>query len=88
MTPKLDQQVTDEAPCGDTVTDYDRAHLVTYLRLLDASREGADWREAARLVLDRDPDHPASRACWESHMRRAEWMTHTGYKDLAGLQNL
>jgi hypothetical protein len=30
------------------LTDYDRAHLVTYLRLLDA--DAADWREAARPI--------------------------------------
>jgi Uncharacterized conserved protein (DUF2285) len=88
LTPKLDQEVADEAPSSGVVTDYDRGHLVTYLRLLDAAREGADWRQAARLVLRRDPDHPASRACWESHLRRAEWMTRTGYKDLARLQDL
>lgn len=86
MTPKLDPQVADQAPSSDAVTDYDREHLVTYLRLLDAAREGADWREAARLVLGRDPDHPVTRACWQSHMRRAEWMTRIGYKDLVGLR--
>lgn len=86
MTPKLDQEVADQAPSSDAVTDYDRDHLVTYLRLLDAAREGADWREATRLVLGRDPDHPGAHACWESHLRRAEWMTRTGYKDLAGLR--
>lgn len=88
MTPKLDPQAADQAPSSDALTDYDRDHLATYLRLLDAAREGADWREAARLVLGRDPDHPATRACWQSHMRRAEWMTRTGYKDLAGLRKL
>ena len=88
LTSELEQPVADQAPLIERVTDYDRAHLVTYLRLLDAARDGADWREAARLVLARDPDHPASRACWESHMRRAEWMTHTGYKHLASLRDL
>lgn len=82
MKPKLDPEVADEVPWSDTVTDYDLAHLVTYLRLLDAARDGADWRQAAQLVLGRAPDAPASRRCWESHLRRAEWMTQQGYKDL------
>ena len=30
------------------MTDYDRAHLPTYLRLLDATSEGAPWEEVAR----------------------------------------
>jgi hypothetical protein len=28
---------------------------VTYLRLLDAKAEGADWKEVARIVPHRDP---------------------------------
>ena len=29
------------------IAGYDQEHLVTYLRLLDADAEGADWREVA-----------------------------------------
>jgi hypothetical protein len=35
---------------------------VTYLRLLDADAEGADWREVARIVLHIDPDREPERA--------------------------
>ena len=38
MTSELEQPVADQAPLIERVTDYDRAHLVTYLRLLDAAR--------------------------------------------------
>jgi hypothetical protein len=31
------------------LTTYDEEHLVTYLRLLDADAEGADWRDVARV---------------------------------------
>jgi hypothetical protein len=34
---------------------------VTYLRLLDADAEGADWREVAKVVLEIDPDEEAER---------------------------
>ena len=41
---KRDPVVADIAPSADTLTPYDKDHLVTYLRLLDASTQGADWR--------------------------------------------
>ena len=41
-------QVADTAPDEPFLTGYDMAHLVTYLRLLDADAEGADWREGGR----------------------------------------
>jgi hypothetical protein len=40
---------------ADRLTPYDEARLCLYLRLLDAEAEGADWREVARIVLNRDP---------------------------------
>ncbi len=84
MSPVLDPEIADVAPWSETLTDYDLGHLVVYLRLLDADREGADWREAALLVLHRDAqmDEASARGCWESHLKRAEWMTATGYRDL------
>jgi hypothetical protein len=36
--PPLDPPVADQAPTAGDLTDYDREHLVTYLRLLDAGR--------------------------------------------------
>ncbi|EJW09320.1 hypothetical protein A33M_1635 [Rhodovulum sp. PH10] len=55
-----------------------------YLRLLDAEADGADWREVARIVLDIDPEKEPDRArrAWETHLRRAEWMTEHGYRHL------
>jgi hypothetical protein len=77
-------EIADQAPTADELTDYDLGHLATYLRLLDADAEGADWREVARGVLRIDPDHePArARAAWESHLARARWMTERGYQHL------
>ena len=49
--PPLDPDVADVAPSAPTLTAYDQEHVVTYLRLLDADAEGADWREVARIVL-------------------------------------
>jgi hypothetical protein len=63
------------------LTIYDEEHLITYLRLLDADAEGADWREVA-LVLHLDPEHECDRArrAFETHLSRAKWMTEHGYR--------
>jgi len=84
--PELDPDVDDEAPTVDTITPYDERRFVTYLRLLDAEAEGADWREVARIVLHRDPEREPDRTrrCWQSHLRRARWMTESGYRHLLG----
>ena len=37
------------------------SHLVTYLRLLDADAEGADWREVAKIVLNVDGEGTGAR---------------------------
>jgi len=31
------------------LTVYDEQHAVTYVRMLDAEAEGADWREVSRM---------------------------------------
>ncbi len=82
VQPELDPNVDDEAPTGPDITTYDEEHFVTYLRLLDADKEGADWTEVARIVLHRDPaaDPARTRRCWETHLARARWMTKIGYR--------
>lgn len=85
--PRIDAPVFDEAPTGEALTDYDRLHLVTYLRLLDAAADGADPDEVARIVLRIDPDEEPERArrAYDSHLARARWMTENGYRHLLGL---
>ena len=82
--PPLDPPVADTAPVESVLTGYDEQHLITYLRLLDADAEGADWREVANIVLHIDPDREPERArrAWESHLARAKWMTNSGYRHL------
>ena len=76
--------VAEAAPVETFLTGYDMDHLVTYLRLLDADADGADWREVARIVLsldvEKDPDR--TKQVWESHLARAKWMTESGYRHL------
>ncbi|WP_342629776.1 hypothetical protein AAC691_08895 [Nguyenibacter vanlangensis] len=80
--PKVDAGPADEfAPAGETLTDYDRLHLITYLMLLDAVRDGAPREACAREILRIDPDREPERArhAYDSHLARARWMTETGY---------
>lgn len=82
--PPLDPDVANVAPTEPALTGYDQEHLVTYLRLLDADTEGADWREVARVVLHIDPNREPDRAryAFDSHLARAKWMTEHGYRHL------
>ena len=84
QSPPVDPPVSDTAPSGGVLTGYDEQHLVTYLRLLDAEAEGADWHEVARIVLHIDPAQEPDRAhrAWTSHLARARWMTESGYRHL------
>ncbi|MCK1453173.1 DUF2285 domain-containing protein [Bradyrhizobium sp. 35] len=78
--PQLDPDVADVAPNEPALTDYDEQHVVTYIRLLQADGEGADWREVARVVLHMDPEREPDRAlrAYQSHLARAEWVTEQG----------
>jgi hypothetical protein len=63
----LDPNVADLAPADPAVATYDDVHIITYLRLLDADAEGADWRDVSGIVLRIDP---------------ARWMTEQVYRHL------
>jgi hypothetical protein len=67
----LDPDVADTAPSDSVLTVYDEEHIITYLRLLDANAQGADWREVTRIVLHLDPDREPdwARKAFESHCR-------------------
>lgn len=78
-----DAVLLDAPPIDDKPTDYDWAHRICYLRLLDADAEGADWREVARLILHLEPDREEERVrgIWQRHLDRAKWMTTHGYRE-------
>lgn len=74
----------DSPPDSDQVTAYDERHFVTYLRLLDAAADSADWREATRVIFDLDPEREPERArlVHDNHLARARWMTERGFRHL------
>jgi hypothetical protein len=77
-------EIVDHAPDAAGITDYDRDHRLTYLRLLDAAAAGASWEEVAEVLLEADPrrDRAQALARYESHARRARWMAEEGYLQL------
>lgn len=77
-----DCALADEVPWSDHVTDYDRAHFITYLRLLDGVILGADDDELCRAILEVDPKSTHAKQTLASHLSRARWMAETGYRDL------
>ncbi|WIW50313.1 DUF2285 domain-containing protein (plasmid) [Bradyrhizobium sp. 62B] len=76
----LGPEVADAPPAGDAMTSYDEQHVVTYMRLLQAESEGADWSEVARIVLHIDSDREPERArtAYQTHVQRAKWLTEQG----------
>lgn len=74
----------DRAPADDRITAYDERHFITYLRILDATEEGADWSEVAAVVFGLDAAAEPERAqqVHDSHLARARWLTEQGYKHL------
>ncbi|WP_287958593.1 DUF2285 domain-containing protein [Filomicrobium sp.] len=74
----------DEPPQSAVLTNYDREHLKTYLRLLDSEADGACWEEAVSVIfgLDARKDPGRAERVYASHLARAKWMTDNGYRNL------
>jgi hypothetical protein len=86
--PPLEPDIADEAPNASVLTGYDEQHLVTYLRLLNAENDGADWTDVARIVLHLDPDREPERARRRGRLRHGgdpEFLRdHSGSDDGSG----
>lgn len=82
--PELNPEIADDVPWSETITDYDERHLIVYLRLLDAVAAGATNEEMSRLILGIDPlgAPERSKRALKSHLRRARWMSESGYRHL------
>ena len=52
----------DIAPVSDELTEYDRAHIKLYMRLLDAADDGAEWAEVVNVLFGIDPVREPERA--------------------------
>lgn len=78
------QPFEDCPPQLDRVGPYDEKHLASYIRLLDAEAEGADWQEAVTVIFGVDPGKEPERArrIYDSHLARAHWIRDQGYRHL------
>jgi len=79
-----DLKIANSAPNVPQLTPCDEQHAVTYMRLLDAEADNADWREVARIVLgiDLTVDPDRARRTFESHLARAKWAARQGFRHL------
>ena len=77
-------ELLDRVPKTADLTDYDRANVVLYLRILDAESDGGSWQEAAKLLLGMDAELQPERAwtSYQSHLQRAKWLSREGYRQL------
>ena len=75
--------LAERAPAAKSLTPYDEAHLVTYLRLLDANAGGEHTDAMTQIVLDANPALTESQArrAVTSHLKRAQWISAEGYRD-------
>jgi len=79
--PHQSQKIATEVPWSDELTDYDREHLATYLRILDALAAEASPEEMTRVILgiDSASEPERARAALASHVGRAQWMVEHGH---------
>ena len=84
MVSKNPGGLREPAPSGDVVTDYDRAHLQLYIRLLDARSAGASSDDMCRFILEVDPtsDPVGTHKLLKSHLERADWMSSVGFRQI------
>lgn len=82
--PRMDAPIADEPPSSDALTPYDELHLIHYIMLLDADRDGVPWQNATcdALGIDASREPARARRAYETHLARAQWMTKVGYRDL------
>ena len=84
MSSEISRRLTDTPPNSDHLTDYDRAQLKLYARLLDAEADGAALSEVAHRLfgIDAKDEPERARRVHNNHLVRAHWVAEQGYRDL------
>ena len=69
------------APSGETITEYDLRHMLTYLVLVGEARDKRPWIETAQAILGCDvaADLAGARRCYLSHLGRGRWVMEAGF---------
>lgn len=84
MSRQISPRLTDTPPDSDQLTEYDRAQLKLYARLLDAEADGAALSEIAHHLfgIDANDEPERARRVHDSHLVRAHWVADQGYREL------
>lgn len=84
MSRQISPRLTDTPPDSDQLTEYDRAQLKLYARLLDAEADGAALSEIAHHLfgIDANEEPERARRVHDSHLVRAHWVADQGYREL------
>jgi len=71
-------------PESETVTTYDRHCFKLYIMLLDADASGEEWSDAYKRIFEKSAiqNHKRAFQHYQSHLKRAKWLTTTGYQQL------
>jgi len=71
-------------PVSEIVTAYDRQCFKLYTMLLDADDSKEEWSDAYKRIFEKSAIHNRERSFrqYQAHLKRAKWMTVTGYQQL------
>ncbi len=71
-------------PDSESVTIYDRRCFKLYAMLLEADANDVEWLKIYRELFENREDNNTESAYrhYQAHLRRAKWMTTTGYLQL------
>ncbi len=80
MIPKPEEYPSD----SESVTAYDRRCYKLYVMLLDADAAGIEWLDTYRENFENCEENSKQNAYrhYHAHLKRAKWMTTTGYLQL------
>ena len=72
--------IADEVPWSNELTPYDVAHLKLYLELLSSADGRGEEGDICRRLLNIDSEREPARARtrFESHLKRAQWVSTEG----------
>lgn len=74
----------DQAPTGETLTDYDRRCFKLYVMLIDANDAGVPWDDSYPHLFNEaiGADRQQAERRYRSHLHRARWLAANGYRQL------
>ena len=78
----MEQKFRTQAPVSETITAYDRQCFKLYLMTINADNAATMWEDAYVQVfgVEIGSDLQKARTQYYSHLRRARWMTSSGYR--------